>query len=108
MLDDTRTRRISNSNVEALEPERQFLVGNDEDEDLADEVRSFRSSASMDEEDASDRGHGPLMSNNTARTSHLDVGHFGDSNRDEYEDSEHFPRKGNGLAAKAGTIMVSP
>ena len=106
LLDDTRSRRASNSVADARDHERQFLVGDDE-EDLADEVRSFRSSVSMDDE--SERSKlGPLLHNTSARTSHLDVTTYGQPSRDEDDEDEPALKKGNSLASKAGTIMVRP
>lgn len=107
MLSDTRTSRRSGDIVfDSDDQERQqFLVGEDEDEDpLADEVRSFRSSASMDEQDgAHDRPTNTLMSNASARMSHIQVGDL----VDEQANGAVEPRKGGGLAAKAGVILVS-
>ncbi len=111
LLDDTRSRRISQAGSEAQDPERQFLVGNDEDGDehLEDEVRSFRSSASMDE-DRNQHKHkyGSLMQNDSARMSHLDVHGAGVSGSHLEDGTLHNnkPKDGN-LAAKAGIILVS-
>ena len=111
LLDDTRSRRISQAGSEAQDPERQFLVGNDEDGDehLEDEVRSFRSSTSMDDDrDGRKHKYGSLMQNDSARMSHLDV-HGAGSSQTHLEvgvlDGSK-PRDGN-LAAKAGIILVS-
>lgn len=110
LLDDARSRRIS-SGIDGQDHERQFLVGGDEEEEdaLADEVRSFRSSVSMDEEREQQKGKlGLLMNNASARMSHLDV----HASQDEGEGSQHEgaaegkkPKNG-GLAAKAGIILV--
>lgn len=110
MLADTRTRRSPDPASVAADPERQFLVGSDdEDEGLEAEVRSFRSSASMD---AQERGHEAqglrvrqeeFMGNAFARASHLDV----QSDIDDLGDVAGG-RRGSGLAAKAGIIIVSP
>lgn len=99
LLNDSRTRLHSTD-----EPERQFLVGQDEDD--YEEVRSMSSTASIDTaEDDIDherpRSGLGLMSNEVARMSHLDV-HTGD-----IEDDVVGTRRGGGLAAKAGIILVS-
>lgn len=107
MLADTRTRRSPDPASVAADPERQFLVGSDdEDEGLEAEVRSFRSSASMD---AQERGHEAqglrvrqeeFMGNAFARASHLDV-------QSDIDDLGVVAggRRGSGLAAKAGIII---
>ncbi|OCH90826.1 MFS general substrate transporter [Obba rivulosa] len=127
MLLDTRTGRRSGDMVlGADEDERQFLVGDDEDEnendiarlndsmrrrsverDLEEEVRSFRSSASIDSADGLGvpghvQEHG-LMRNVAARMSHLDV-HGGAPLEDE-EDGAVDANEGGGLAAKAGIVI---
>ena len=111
LLDDTRSRRISSAGVEGQDHERQHLVGDDEDEEdgLADEVRSFRSSASMDEDRNQHKGKlDAIMNNASARMSHLDV----HAQLDEGEGSQtdgiidaKKPKEGN-LASKAGIILV--
>ncbi|KAI0943211.1 hypothetical protein AcW1_002427 [Taiwanofungus camphoratus] len=131
MLQDTRTRRASGDiALGGDEHERQFLVGDDEDDEdededenvtlrddertrkeeedreLEEEVRSFRSSASMDSSDEPGDRDGvrerrdAFMNNATARTSHLDVG-MPDENDDTHEEGETR----SGLAAKAGIII---
>ncbi|KAI0926618.1 hypothetical protein AcV7_010403 [Taiwanofungus camphoratus] len=131
MLQDTRTRRASGDiALGGDEHERQFLVGDDEDDEdededenvtlrddertrkeeedreLEEEVRSFRSSASMDSSDEPGDRDGvrerrdAFMNNPTARTSHLDVG-MPDENDDTHEEGEAR----SGLAAKAGIII---
>lgn len=114
MLADTRTRH--RSRPASPDEERQFLVagpGDDEDEDegegLEAEVRSFRSSASMDGEEQEGDAHrlqqerrGDFMANSAARASHLQV-HGADE--PEWEGEEG--KKAGGLAAKAGIILVS-
>ncbi|KAK7678039.1 hypothetical protein QCA50_018980 [Cerrena zonata] len=106
LLSDTRTSRRSGDIVfDSDDQERQqFLVGDDEDENgLADEVRSFRSSVSMDEQDgAHDRPHvNTLMGNANARMSHIQVGDLADEQAREVA----VPKRGGGLAAKAGVIL---
>lgn len=114
MLADTRTRH--RSRPASPDEERQFLVagpGDDEDEGegegLEAEVRSFRSSASMDgEEQEGDaqrlqqERRGEFMANSAARASHLQVH---GSDEPEWEGEEG--KSGGGLAAKAGIILVS-
>ncbi|KZT71321.1 MFS general substrate transporter [Daedalea quercina L-15889] len=106
MLEDTRTRH--RSRPASPDEERQFLVADPEDEDegLEAEVRSFRSSASMDGSDHErDAGRqqqerrSAFMSNASARASHLQV--TGDESDWEGDDA----KKGGGLAAKAGVIL---
>ncbi|KAI0088334.1 major facilitator superfamily domain-containing protein [Irpex rosettiformis] len=108
LLDDTRSRRISQAGSEMQDPERQFLVGNDDgDEHPEDEVHSFRSSASMDEDRNRPKPeYGSLMQNDSARMSHLDVhGVGGSGSHLEVGALDHNkPRDGN-LAAKAGIIL---
>ncbi|KAJ3559646.1 hypothetical protein NM688_g217 [Phlebia brevispora] len=104
LLDDTRSHRNTVTEEEGQDHERQFLVGDAEDEELEDEVRSFRSSASMDDEP--ERGKlDALMHNAAARTSYLNVSHGAGPSHDAEDDSGRTPRRGGGLAAKAGTIM---
>lgn len=108
-MDDARSRRISAGDVDGQAHERQLLVGSGEDEDdaLEDEVRSFRSSASMDEEpDQQKAKYASLMNNASARMSRLEV------HTSEGEGSQaggvvegKKPKEGN-LAAKAGIILV--
>ncbi|KAI0340319.1 MFS general substrate transporter [Trametopsis cervina] len=107
VLDDTRSRRISQPGVES-DPERQFLVASDEeDETLEDEVRSFRSSASMDEDrEQVTNTYGSLMNNPSARMSHLDV-HGGASDGLHDESAAAKSPEAGSLAAKAGIILVS-
>ena len=106
MLHDTRTRRSGDLGDAH---ERQALVGSDvaEDEEraLEDEVRSFRSSASIDSERD---GHvGALMGNAAARLSHLDV-HADDADEGVDADALGEGETGEkGLAGKAGIIIVS-
>lgn len=108
MLADTRTRH--RSRPASPDEERQFLVADPEDEDegLEAEVRSFRSSASMDEPDEEREAlrlqqerRGEFMSNMSARMSHLQV-HGGEE--PDFEGDEG--KRGGGLAAKAGIILV--
>ncbi|KIP03126.1 hypothetical protein PHLGIDRAFT_111240 [Phlebiopsis gigantea 11061_1 CR5-6] len=105
-LDDTRSRI-------APDHERQFLVGADEEEEqeqegLEDEVRSFRSSVSMDDEEQRPKLNS-IMSNSSARMSHLDVPGaqssrgFGDADG-ELSGAPREKTRG-GLAAKAGIIL---
>ncbi|KAH9930693.1 MFS general substrate transporter [Fomitopsis serialis] len=105
MLADTRHR----SRPASPDEERQFLVADpgDEDEGLEAEVRSFRSSASMDESDHEREAlrhqqerRGEFMSNASARMSHLEV--HGDGEPDWEGDGG---KEGGGLAAKAGIIL---
>jgi solute carrier family 45, member 1/2/4 len=105
LLDDTRSRRIGN---EVQDPERQLLVGNeDEDENLEDEVRSFRSSASMDEDQDQQRNRiGSLMQNDSARMSHLDVHGSGASGSRLGGGVDGGKTNEGSLAAKAGIILV--
>ena len=110
MLADTRTRH--RSRPASPDEERQFLVagpGDEDEEGLEAEVRSFRSSASMDgEEQDGDvlreqrERRGEFMANSAARASHLQVH---GSDEPEWEGEEG--KKGGGLAAKAGIILVS-
>ncbi|EKM56768.1 uncharacterized protein PHACADRAFT_254080 [Phanerochaete carnosa HHB-10118-sp] len=109
VLDDTRSRRLSGRGG-GEEYERQFLVGNDEDEEregLEDEVQSFRSSVSMDTEQ--ERAKAELFMNNaSARRSHLNVNDASSSRLSlhaDYEESIPKEKKGGGLAAKAGIIL---
>ncbi|OSX58127.1 hypothetical protein POSPLADRAFT_1153941 [Postia placenta MAD-698-R-SB12] len=83
MLADTRTRRSPDPASVAADPERQFLVGSD-DEDEGLEAEEF-------------------MGNAFARASHLDV-------QSDIDDLGVVAggRRGSGLAAKAGIIIVSP
>ena len=107
LLDDARSRRASNAGLRGRgqDHERQFLVGNEDEDDPADDVRSFGSSASIDDEP--ERGKlSSLLDNAAARASHLDFDRYGESSGDEDLNAEPPMRKGNGLAAKAGTIMV--
>lgn len=94
LLNDSRTGQLS-----ADEQERQFLVGQDEEDDY-EEVRSVSSAATSDipgdEDERPNSGLG-LMSNQNARMSHLDV-HTGGN--------PGFRKQGSGLAAKAGIILV--
>lgn len=107
LLDDTRSHRMSALDEEGQDHERQFLVGN-ADDDLADEVRSFRSSASMDDELERRKASPGLLYNVDARMSHLDVTYGAGPSHGAVDDGT-VSRRGNGsLAAKAGTIMVSP
>lgn len=104
-LEDTRSRRISDSGVDGQDHERQFLVGNDDEEEqgLEDEVQSFRSSASMDGE--GERAKiGSLLGNSNARMSHLDVPGMSRAGEDE-DGSGPSGKRGGGLAAKAGIIL---
>ncbi|KAH8102283.1 MFS general substrate transporter [Cristinia sonorae] len=89
-LSDSRTGHQSTDNEE-----RQFLVG-DSDEDDYEEIRSVSSAASLDDEGQQNRGGLGLMSNESARQSHLDV---------RPEDERAKPKRGGGLAAKAGIIL---
>ncbi|CAL1709454.1 unnamed protein product [Somion occarium] len=102
LLSDTRTsRRSGDITLGADEHERQFLVGDDEDENgLADEVRSFGSSASMDSQEGSGERirANTLMNNADARMSHVHVD-------DLAHDHVDGPRREGGLAAKAGVIL---
>ncbi|KAL4247774.1 MFS transporter superfamily protein [Abortiporus biennis] len=87
--------------------ERQYLVANMEDrehEDLEDDVQSFRSSVSMDNDEqgvavVEGQQRLGLMNNNAARASHLNVN----------IDPESIPivhrKHKQGLAAKAGIII---
>ena len=123
MLHDTRTRRHSGD-----EHERQFLVGEDEDEDdghlgrpksLEEDVQSFSSNASMDDvsrpssRQAARAGVsrlGGLLDNAAARTSHLDVHSLALAQDDEatlHGDDDDDGKRRPGLAAKAGIIIVS-
>ena len=129
MLHDTRTRRHSGD-----EHERQFLVGEDEDEDdggadghlgrpksLEEDVQSFSSNASMDDlsrpssRQAARAGVsrlGGLLDNAAARTSHLDVHSLALAQDDEAtlhgdDDDDDDGKRRPGLAAKAGIISVS-
>ncbi|KAF7792216.1 hypothetical protein EIP86_003250 [Pleurotus ostreatoroseus] len=107
MLEDTRSHRASALDEEGQDHERQFLVGNAEEDELADEVRSFRSSASMDGEPEPGRGTlGSLLHNADARMSHLDVSYGAGAGRGAEDDGGAARRGGGSLAAKAGTIMV--
>ncbi|TFY54951.1 hypothetical protein EVJ58_g8555 [Rhodofomes roseus] len=107
MLADTRTRH--RSRPASPDEERQFLVADpgDEDEGLEAEVRSFRSSASMDgpeeERDAlrlQQERRGEFMSNASARMSRLQV-----HGVEEPEWDGDDGKRGGGLAAKAGIIL---
>ncbi|KAI0658261.1 MFS general substrate transporter [Cubamyces menziesii] len=127
MLHDTRTRRHSGD-----EHERQFLVGEDEDEDdggadghlgrpksLEEDVQSFSSNASMDDlsrpssRQAARAGVsrlGGLLDNAAARTSHLDVHSLALAQDDEAtlhgdDDDDDDGKRRPGLAAKAGIII---
>ncbi len=85
--------------ADAVNEERQFLVG--EDEDDYEEVRSFRSSESIDSQEGAEerQRHNNIMGNAHARTSHLEV----------HTTEDQMPHKGRhrgGLAAKAGIILV--
>ena len=110
MLADTRTRH--HSRPASPDEERQFLVagpGDEDEEGLEAEVRSFRSSASMDgEEQDGDvlreqrERRGEFMANSAARMSHLQVH---GSDEPDWEGEEG--KQGGGLAAKAGIILVS-
>ncbi|KAI0694137.1 major facilitator superfamily domain-containing protein [Cytidiella melzeri] len=110
LLDDTRSRRVSQVGAESQDPERQLLVGNhqeEEEENLADEVRSFGSSASMDEDQHPLKtGSESLMHDESARTSHLDVRDAGapGSSYAENSGADRKLKDGN-LAAKAGIIL---
>lgn len=102
MLSDTRSSQRSDA-LTADHEEQPFLVGGDEDD--YEEVRSFRSSASMDSQEG-DEGRerqNSLMSNSQARQSHLEV-HTTD---DPSNQMTARRRGGGGLAAKAGIILVS-
>lgn len=110
VLDDARARRLS-GHGDGEDHERQFLVGNDEEEEheeLEDEVQSFRSSMSMDTEQ--ERAKAELFMNNaSARRSHLDVHVASSSRLSLHLDGEGEvakEKKGGGLAAKAGIILV--
>lgn len=108
-LDDTRSRLLFDRDGEGATHERQFLVGNDEDEEpegLEDEVQSFRSSVSMDTEQERAK-IGSFMNNSSARMSHLDV-HQGSSRALDEDGDGEVPKekKGGSLAAKAGIILV--
>lgn len=109
VLDDTRSRRLSDRS-DGEEHERQFLVGHadeDEPEPLEDEVQSFRSSVSMDTEQQRAKAE-LFMHNATARRSHLDVGTTSGSRLTLHADHDETPpkeKKGGGLAAKAGIIL---
>lgn len=109
LLDDARSRRISAGDVDGQAHERQLLVGNGEDEDeaLEDEVRSFRSSASMDEDPGQQKAkYASLMNNASARMSHLEV-HTSEAEGSQAGDvAEGIKPKGGNLAAKAGIILV--
>lgn len=107
MLADTRHR----SRPASPDEERQFLVAgpDEEGEGLEAEVRSFRSSVSIDGEEQEDGAlrlqqerRGEFMANSTARASHLQV-----QDTDELAWEAEEGRKGGGLAAKAGIILVS-
>lgn len=109
MLADTRHR----SRPASPDEERQFLVAGPGDDDegsgLEAEVRSFRSSASMDGEEQEGDAYrlqqerrGEFMANSAARASHLQV-HGNDEPAWDGEEG----KKGGGLAAKAGIILVS-
>ncbi|TCD69764.1 hypothetical protein EIP91_006300 [Steccherinum ochraceum] len=96
LLNDSRTGRLSTD-----EQERQFLVA--EEEDDYEEVRSISSAASIEshgedgDQDERRRNGLGLMSNESARMSHLDV-HTNDQDVGR-------PKRGSGLAAKAGIIL---
>lgn len=95
LLNDTRSRHADGTATE--NEERQFLVG--EDEDDYEEVRSFRSSASIDSQDGEERErHNNIMGNVRARTSHLEVHTTEDTSMPKRS-------RGGGLAAKAGIIL---
>ncbi|EPS95433.1 hypothetical protein FOMPIDRAFT_1054159 [Fomitopsis schrenkii] len=107
MLADTRHR----SRPASPDEERQFLVAGPGDDDegsgLEAEVRSFRSSASMDGEEQEGDAYrlqqerrGEFMANSAARASHLQV-HGNDEPAWDGEEG----KKGGGLAAKAGIIL---
>ncbi|OJT09996.1 General alpha-glucoside permease [Trametes pubescens] len=123
VLEDTRTRRRSGDLALAVDDgERQFLVGSDdEDQDGAvmhtareEDVQSFSSDASMEEEERParsrstsvdrerERARHPLR-NLGARTSHLNVHSLADEQDEEAAGEGAKPR--SGLAAKAGIII---
>lgn len=87
-------------------------MGNSDDDDaLADEVRSFSSSASMDGDDevTPERERlNPLMNNASARMSHLEVytSAQGSASDALHGHPVHRKQGSGGLAAKAGIILV--
>ncbi len=100
---------------EGQDHERQFLVGDEEgaEDGLEDEVRSFRSSVSMDNEIEQSK-LGTFMGNSAARASYLDVRspegssrHVGDSGTEQHSGTEQQQPGKKGLASKAGIIIVS-
>ncbi|KAI0752960.1 MFS general substrate transporter [Daedaleopsis nitida] len=106
VLSDTRTHRRSGSiTLAGDDNERQFLVGNDDEDDepassLDGDGRPKphrRSPSSSADEDG-------LLRNVAARTSHFDVHSLGSEAFTLHEADEH-PRTGGGLAAKAGIIL---
>ncbi|KAI0080485.1 MFS general substrate transporter [Panus rudis PR-1116 ss-1] len=107
LLNDTRTsRRSGDVGLGADDDERQFLVGHDNDDDddgLAEEVRSFRSSVSMDGETLAEEQapRGSIMNNVHARMSHLQI----DSPSLPLDDVDSHKDGRRGLAAKAGIIL---
>ncbi|KAI0365167.1 MFS general substrate transporter [Pilatotrama ljubarskyi] len=127
ILHDTRTRRPSGDiALSGDEHERQFLVGEDEDEDehpvrsrsLEEDVQSFSSNASMDDPDdeptrrptsrqaVHDREtEGVLLNNLAARTSHLDVHSLAADDDTTLHDDDDGGKRRPGLAAKAGIII---
>ncbi|KAI0355283.1 MFS general substrate transporter [Trametes cingulata] len=128
VLHDTRTRRHSGDiTLGGDEHERQFLVGEDEDEDeqhparprsLEEDVQSFSSNASMDDHDEEptrrptsrqavhDREtEGVLLNNLAARTSHLDVHSLSADDDATLHDDDDDAKRRPGLAAKAGIII---
>ncbi|KAL7284922.1 hypothetical protein ACG7TL_000010 [Trametes sanguinea] len=141
MLHDTRTRRRSGDVSLAVdEHERQFLVGSDEEDDedehrthhpepraashsLEEDVQSFSSNASMDDEPAQahlsrpnsrqaarnggrdDDEDAGLFGNLAARRSHLDVHSLAPSDDATLHGEEDDAKPRPGLASKAGIII---